>query len=510
MAEKITKKDREKKMKVLTGLAVMPFYVIYVDNSIRGAYLAIFGPVPQAGIIPSQAVSKLLGVSLFLAVGVMALMSYLWARPAMLYTKDPRASYREKMRARVGSIYPDMAKMFAAALLVRLAFLFFGGEVPRSLILSQALPAMLVSTLVQACIMLIYVDSQFAKNQAFMELLFSKEELYLPRKGFYLPLYLKVSALLVACALVPFAFIYAALYRELPCAAYMAPMNGVLLLSSFTLVVGLGFIFNGIQTPLDGLIDKMRRVSEGDYEVKTRVYFSDEVARLKAGFNEMVDGLKERAELQDTFGKYMSIEIARELIKNKKVNLGGEDIEAAVMFCDIRNFTPLSESLSATAVVEFLNNYFRYITPPITSHNGVISKFMGDAVMAIYTPLLGSSDYAADALKSAAGMRAALAEFNASGKFPVPVNFGIGIHSGRLVAGNIGTFSRLEYTFIGDTVNIASRLQSKTKDFGTDIIVSEAALAKARGSLGGSMAFEPLGKAALKGKSEAVEIFKVL
>ena len=130
--------------------------------------------------------------------------------------------------------------------------------------------------------------------------------------------------------------------------------------------------------------------------------------------------------------------------------------------------------------------------------------------MTIYTPLLGSEDFAADAVRAAVGMRKALAEFNASGKAPGRVDFGIGIHSGKLVAGNIGTLARLEYTFIGDTVNIASRLESKTKDLGTDIIVSGAALAKAKPSLGLSVAFESLGKVPLKGKSEALEIYKVI
>jgi adenylate cyclase len=166
--------------------------------------------------------------------------------------------------------------------------------------------------------------------------------------------------------------------------------------------------------------------------------------------------------------------------------------------------------MNASMLIDFLNSYFHYITPPITANKGVINKFIGDAVMAIYTPLLGSDDYAADAVRAAAGMRAALAEFNASGKAPGPVEFGIGIHSGKLVAGNIGTPSRLEYTFIGDTVNIASRLESKTKDFNTDILVSGPAFERARGSLGGTFRFEPLGKAALKGKTEQVEIYKVL
>ena len=282
----------------------------------------------------------------------------------------------------------------------------------------------------------------------------------------------------------------------------------MLFIAAILLCYSLASVYKGIQLPLNGLIAKMNSVVAGEYP-QTSIYLSDEVAHLKAGFNNMVEGLREREELQNTFGRYLSIEIARELIQNKKVNLGGEDIEAAVMFCDIRNFTPLSEKLTPTRLIDFLNEYFRYITPPITAHNGVINKFIGDAVMAVYTPLLGSSDYAADAVRAASDMRSALAEFNASGIAPAKVEFGIGVHTGRLVSGNVGTSSRLEYTFIGDTVNIAARLESKSKEFHTDILISAPTLEKARGSLDEKFKFEFLGEAVLKGKSETVGIHKL-
>ncbi len=506
MLKTSTKNERRTKLKGLTSIAVIPIYLQFVDGAFFNMYTAVFGD-PAGTAAARHGFSVMLTSGRFLSAGLMTLLMYLWVRPAILYPADPRPRYLETMRRRIGNLYRDAGIMLGAALTARLLLLFFSGTAGGAL--TQVLPALLVSYVAQACALLIYVDFNFSMNQDFMELLFTREELYSPRRGGYVPLYVKVGGLVFSFALLPFVFVYAALHKSIAADSLVEPASSLLFLSAITLFVGLRFVFHGIQKPLNGLIDKMRRVSEGDFDVKTRVYFSDEVARLKAGFNEMVDGLKERAELQDTFGKYMSIEIARELIKNKKVNLGGEDMEAAVMFCDIRNFTSLSEKMSASMLVEFLNGYFHYITPPIAAHHGVISKFMGDAVMAIYTPLMGSGDYAADAVRAAVDMRKALSEYNDSGKLHGRVEFGIGVHCGKLVAGNIGTAARLEYTFIGDTVNIASRLESKTKDFNTDIIVSEAAVVKASGSLGGSVAFEPLGKAALKGKSEMMELYKV-
>ncbi|MCX5792278.1 MAG: adenylate/guanylate cyclase domain-containing protein [Elusimicrobia bacterium] len=501
MAIAVLNEEEKKKLKGFFAFAGLPYWLHVIGADFSKVCLSAF-----YGADEHFQGYKDVDAGGGVAILVMFSLVYFWMRPAILYKKKPSDALKEKIRRRLRNIYRSAGILLLAVTATRLVFVLSrGGAIP-----AGTLPALLLGALAQACIFPIAIDWTRSKNNLIMDMLYKKEELYRLRPEFSIPLYLKIVLLIFSCAILPFGMIFLAFQFGAPVSAWHTELTGLLAMCTITLLAGLGAVFYGIQLPLDGLIDKMRRVSDGNFDVKTRVYFSDEVARLKAGFNEMVDGLKERAELQDTFGKYLSIEIARELIKNKKVNLGGEDIEAAVMFCDIRNFTPLSEPLSATAVVEFLNNYFRYITPPITAHNGVISKFMGDAVMAVFTPQLGSKDYAADAVRAAAGMRAALAEFNAAGKAPEPVNFGIGVHSGRLVAGNIGTFSRLEYTFIGDTVNTASRLQSKTKDFGTDIIVSAAALEKAREALGGQLAFEPLGRTVLKGRTEQVEIYKVL
>jgi len=119
-------------------------------------------------------------------------------------------------------------------------------------------------------------------------------------------------------------------------------------------------------------------------------------------------------------------------------------------------------------------------------------------------------NYAADSVRAALAMRQALAAFNASGKSPGEVRFGIGVQTGGLVAGNIGTLARLEYTFIGDTVNIASRLESKTKELGTDILISKSVLDKIGGILDGEAKFEGVGLIPLKGKAEPIELYKVL
>ncbi|MDA8243014.1 MAG: adenylate/guanylate cyclase domain-containing protein [Elusimicrobia bacterium] len=494
MAETEQEKRKKRLAVGLMTFAAIPYWLGTVGEGFAKAYLAAFAPGDPG---------KLQGYS-SLWFGTIIFFGYIWARPAMLYRRGPTPELREKVRRRFSRIHLHAAGLLLLSTIPNLARAYFF----RSSLSEGMLPALSLSFLAQLCILPIIIDWIRARNSQTMELLYEGEDLYSLRPGFSMPISLKVAMLIFSCALLPFALLASSLLLGAPPKAWSGPLINLMFLCSVTLLMGLGVVFYGIQRPINGLIERMRRLASGDF-TKTRIYYSDEIARLKAGFNEMSDGLKEREELQDTFGKYMSIEIARELIKNRRVDLGGETIEAAVMFCDIRNFTTLSESMSAAGVVEFLNNYFRYIAPAITLHNGVINKFIGDAVMAVYTPRLGSSDYAADAVRSSLAMRRALAEFNASGKAPGEIHFGIGIHSGKVVAGNIGTFSRLEYTFIGDTVNSASRLQAKTKDYSTDIVVSAAAMEKAKGSIGAAAAFQPLGKVALKGKAEMIELYKV-
>jgi class 3 adenylate cyclase len=490
--------DLEKKRKRLsTGLmffAFIPYWLGKLGESFAHVYFTAVGHAP-AGSYKS---------SISFSFATIVLFGYIWARPAILYRRNPTPELKEKVRRRFENIYTHASVLLVVSALPALAL----AAVFRDSARYGLLPGLGLSLFVQLSVLPIVIDWIRARHGALMELLYDRGDLYSLRPGFSVPLALKVGLLIVSCAIVPFVLGTAALRSGAQLKDWSGPFVDLLFMCSATLLLGLGAVFYGIQRPMNGLIERMRRLASGDFS-KTRIYFSDEIARLKAGFNEMADGLKERDELHDTFGKYMSIEIARELIHNKKVNLGGEELEAAVMFCDIRNFTPISEKMGAAEVVAFLNEYFRYVTPAITLNNGVINKFLGDAVMAIYTPMLGSSDYAADAVRSAAGMRRALAEFNASGRVPFKVDFGIGIHSGRLVAGNIGTHSRLEYTFIGDTVNVSARLQAKCKDFATDTVISAAAVERARGSLGGSFVFEPLGRTALKGKTDQLEVFRL-
>lgn len=341
--------------------------------------------------------------------------------------------------------------------------------------------------------------------------LYAGEELLGRKPAGALSIRLKLWLMVASLAAAPMLLVIASLVANYRSLSAVWPVPALIMILSLGCLVGYcEVLYQSITRPLGELMRRMDQVAEGDFATRTSVLADDELGHIKSRFNEMVSGLAERERIKDTFGRYVSIEIARQLIDSGRIELGGEDIEATILFSDIRNFTPMSERMPAKAVVDLLNAYFAHVTVPIMANRGVINKFMGDAVMGIFAPQFGSADHADDALKAVLGMRRALAEFNSKRPVPEEVRFGIGLHTGSLVAGNIGTESRLEYTVIGDTVNIASRIESENKPLGSTILISGATYAKLSPGTRALASFEKCEGVLMKGKREPLVLYRVL
>lgn len=262
----------------------------------------------------------------------------------------------------------------------------------------------------------------------------------------------------------------------------------------------------GVSQPLQQLADHTNRVAAGDYTRRIELRRDDEIGQLATAFNHMTAGLAERDRVRDLLGKVVSPEIATQLL-HSDLKLGGEEREVTILFSDLRDFTSLSEKLSPAEVLALLNRYLDRMSTIIEKHGGVIDKYIGDAIMALFGAPVASPDAPERAIAAAREMAQALAELNrelaAEGK--PPLAFGVGINTARVVAGNMGSKTRLNYTVIGDGVNLASRLEGLTKDpaYATPIIVSEATLL--------AMKTRPpareLGEVKVKGKAQAVKIF---
>ena len=251
----------------------------------------------------------------------------------------------------------------------------------------------------------------------------------------------------------------------------------------------------------------MRRLEQQEYVKVEAVRTGDELEDLAEGFNAMVDGLRERDKLRVTMGKYMTEEVLEHVLAGE-VELGGKTLELTILFCDLRDFTTLSEKKTAQQIVALLNEYFTHMVDCVMAEGGVVDKYIGDNIMAVFGAPVTRPDDAKRAVRAAIRMRQALAKLNDSfvERGMERLRFGIGLHSGEVVAGNIGSSRRMEYTVIGDAVNLASRLESKTKELGTDILISEAT----RERLDTSFATELIGEVHVKGRAQPVQIYKVL
>jgi adenylate cyclase len=221
----------------------------------------------------------------------------------------------------------------------------------------------------------------------------------------------------------------------------------------------------------------------------------------------MVHGLKERDRLRETFGRYVTRQVADHLMKGN-VNLGGELVPVTVLFSDIRSFSSISETMDPRAVLDFLNEYFAGMVESVLHHRGVVDKFIGDAIMAVFGAPVPEPDDALNAVRAALEMRSRLQQINETFQTRgLPeIRAGIGLHSGQVVAGNMGHVERMEYTVIGDAVNLASRLEGMTKELACDVVMSEDLYEQVKDDV----IAEPLKRITVKGREQDVMVYRLV
>ncbi|HUP36329.1 MAG TPA: adenylate/guanylate cyclase domain-containing protein [Candidatus Limnocylindria bacterium] len=272
--------------------------------------------------------------------------------------------------------------------------------------------------------------------------------------------------------------------------------------------VGLSiFVAHSVAAPLRDVEAAMAEVERGRLDGRAPVVSTDEIGAVAEGFNRMLHGLRERERVKETFGKYVTPEI-RDAILAGRVRGEGELIEATVLFADLRDFTPWVEATEPREVVRDLNEYFTEMDRAIRAHGGLVLQFIGDEIEAVFGAPIAARDHAGRAVHAAIEMRRRLQAWNARREAAgrPPMRHGIGIHTGTVLAGNIGGAERLSYALVGDPVNLASRIQGLTKDFKVDILISEAT----RGRLDGAVSVEELPAVRVKGRVEDVNVYKVM
>jgi class 3 adenylate cyclase len=282
-------------------------------------------------------------------------------------------------------------------------------------------------------------------------------------------------------------------------------------------VLGLGFaalITHSLVQPVRRLLSGTRAVEQGDLNIKVHASSTDEIAVLTESFNTMVAGLREKERIKSTFSQYVDPRIVKELLDSHLPTLGGERRVMTAFFSDIEGFTHICEQMTPDGVVRFLNQYFTLMSEPIRDNRGILDKFIGDGIMAFWgPPFTDDREHARLACFAALEQLAQLEKFNQMlpdlmglRKGLPTVNIRIGIATGDVTVGSIGSEASKGYTVMGDTVNLASRLEGANKEYGSRILIREDTWNMASDAV----EVRELDTIRVVGKSEPVRVFELL
>jgi class 3 adenylate cyclase len=269
--------------------------------------------------------------------------------------------------------------------------------------------------------------------------------------------------------------------------------------TALALAVTLYFITRSLLRPILALDQATSSIERNDLSVNVPVLSNDETGHMTEGFNRMVKGLRERAMIRETFGRYVPERVAAAILSSEG-ELAPTSAIATILFVDIANFTRIAQHASPDQVVEILNEYFSAVVEPIETNNGVITQFQGDGLLAMFNLPIPDENHARSAFHAGLAIRQICSQKHFSG---VSLAVRIGIATGRVTAGNVGSDTRLTYTVHGDAVNLAARLEQLNKELGTDLLVDEATVQR----LGESAPLQFVDEVRVRGRDSAVRVY---
>jgi len=267
------------------------------------------------------------------------------------------------------------------------------------------------------------------------------------------------------------------------------------IVTALAALIGLGFaliVSSGITRPVRQLLEGTREIEAGRLDRSISVSTADEIGQLSAAFNRMVERLRRNERIRETFGRYFDPKIVEGMIDNPAISATqGQRCVMTVLFCDMKGFSALSEGVTPQGLVKIINGYLSTMSPPIRRHRGIIDKYVGDAIMAYWGPPFVEADEQADRaclaaidmIENVATMRKTLPELLDVRSIPMECDIRLGIATGEVLAGSIGSEFMMSYTVMGETVNLASRLEAANKEYGTRSLVSEATIAALKSTI---------------------------
>ena len=321
----------------------------------------------------------------------------------------------------------------------------------------------------------------------------------LPRSRPTFAAWSKVSILAAAFSFAVAGAMMAAVFEPTSEVPLLAIVIGGALTVGIAVPTSVGAVVAPSLRPIRDLTEGTERVAAGDYSQRLPVVQDDDLGALAASFNRMQAGLAERQRLHAAFGTYVDPALAARLLRQGDDVFTGERREVTVMFVDIRDFTPFAEVNSAEDTVSRLNALFEIVVPAVVDAGGHVNKFLGDGALAVFGAPNDLADHADVAVSAAVVIHRLVAE-----RFGGALRIGIGINTGKVIAGTIGGGGKLEFTLIGDTVNVAARVEQLTKTTGDAILLTHQTV---ESLVSGLPELADRGSHALKGKSAAVKVF---
>ncbi len=291
-----------------------------------------------------------------------------------------------------------------------------------------------------------------------------------------------------------------------------------LILTVLAAILGLMFslfISTGITRPVRRLLDGTRAVEAGRLDASIDVTTKDEIGQLTAAFNNMVEQLRHKERLRETFGRYVDPRVVEGLIDPKALTASdGERRVMTVLFCDMKGFTSLSEGTTPQGLVKVMNHYLSTMSGPIRGHRGIIDKYIGDAIMAYWGPPFTEHDEqaqlaclaAVDMVQRGEALRTELAELLGVRTIPSDCTIRVGIATGEVLVGSIGSEFMMSYTVMGDAVNLASRLEGANKVYGSHSLVSEPTIKAA----GDAIEFREIDRVVVVGQTHSEAVFEIM
>lgn len=349
---------------------------------------------------------------------------------------------------------------------------------------------------------------EMASQKALFPVFFRRDNPALVAGG--VPLNLKARAMMLYVSTVISPIVSLVLLLIVPTGAVQQDNSGfaiavAIVMAAFGLV---NFWMYGrlVEVPVRLLRRAAMRVADEDYAVRVNLRRADDFGPLIERFNLMVEGLREREHLQETFGRHVGREAAKQILKQDE-DLVGSEQEITVMFVDVRNFTDHSSRHSPEEVVAVLNIFFREAVDKVESHGGMVNKFLGDGFMALFGIGTPDENHCQQAVEAGKAMLCCLeqtaSELEQAG-WP-GLRIGIGINTGPAVVGSIGSPKRQEYTAIGDTVNVAARVEALTKTLDCQLLITETT----RHGLAAAEEVQALPPQPVKGKGEPLAVYRI-